>query len=476
MTAAATSQQVEAHEKRRVALVSVGAAVLLTAMKLVVGVATGSLGILAEAAHSALDLVAAIVTLFAVRASGRPADRDHAYGHGKVENLSALFETVLLLATCVWIIVEALQRLFVEEVVVDASFWAFAVMGVSIIVDINRSRMLDKAARKYDSQALEADALHFSTDIWSSTVVIIGLALVRLSATLGIPWLAKADAVAALGVAGIVVWVSLQLGRRTLAGLLDETPATMSEEIGRAAQVAGVLEVGRVRVRRSGPDAFADVTVVLNPETAVDRAHDIAGEVEAAVQAVVPRADVTVHVEPPGGALPDEAGLVRALALEAGLGVHSLRFYDLAGGGALELHLEAPDRLTLAEAHARVSAFEAALRARLPGVDRITSHIEPAGLGETRMRVAPEDEEMVREVLSSLPVELGVEFTPHDLQVTRGDGAGIAVSFHCLLDDLMTVAVAHLVAERIETRLRQRLPGLGRVTIHVEPAGEEVAW
>ncbi len=247
------------REKRWAALTSVLAAVFLTLMKLVVGILTGSLGILAEAAHSALDLVAAAVTLFAVRVSGRPADQEHSYGHGKVENLSALFETLLLLVTCVWIIYEAIQRLFFKSVEVDPSIWAFLVMFIAIVVDFSRSRMLYRVAKKYDSQALEADALHFSTDIWSSSVVIGGLVLVVISQRFGIPWLAKADSVAAIGVAGIVVWVSLQLGQRTVMALLDGVPASLRDAVFRAVRVPGVVEVKQVRVRRSGPEAFADV-------------------------------------------------------------------------------------------------------------------------------------------------------------------------------------------------------------------------
>ena len=257
-------QQQADREKHRAALSSVLAAIFLTLVKLVVGLLTGSLGILAEVAHSGLDLVAAAVTLFAVRVSGRPADREHTYGHGKVENLSALFETLLLLVTCVWIIYEAIQRLFFEEVVVEVTIWAFLVMFVSIVIDFSRSRMLSRVAKKYDSQALEADALHFSTDIWSSSVVIAGLTLVVISDWLGIPWLAKADAVAAMGVAGIVIWVSLQLGRRTVMALLDGVPASERDAVLRAVRVPGVIEVRQVRVRRSGPEAFADVRLTVS--------------------------------------------------------------------------------------------------------------------------------------------------------------------------------------------------------------------
>jgi len=199
------------REKRFVAFSSVLAAVFLTAMKVAVGVSTGSIGILAEAAHSSLDLVAAVVTLWAVRSAGRPADPEHTYGHAKIENLSALFETALLLLTCLWIVYESIERLFFHPAHVEPTAWAFAVMSISIVVDVSRSRALARTAKKYGSQALEADALHFSTDVWSSAVVLLGLALVVVSHRTGVAWLAKADAVAALVVAAIVVALSLNL-------------------------------------------------------------------------------------------------------------------------------------------------------------------------------------------------------------------------------------------------------------------------
>ncbi|MHB8077780.1 MAG: cation diffusion facilitator family transporter [Candidatus Krumholzibacteriia bacterium] len=287
-----------AHEKRNVALSSVAGAVVLTGMKLIVGLMTGSLGILSEAAHSALDLVAAVVTFFAVRVSARPADREHTYGHGKVENLSALFETMLLLFTCVWIVREAIDRLFHRQVEVEATVWAFAVMVVSIVIDISRSRALSRVAKKYGSQALEADALHFSTDIWSSSVVLVGLALVVVAQRTGLLWLQRADAVAALGVAVIVVWVSIQLGRRTIAELLDEIPHGTRDEVQRALRLPGVTEVVRVRLRRSGPASFADVTLRVAHDTTLESGHAIADAAELTVQRLLPGADVMVHIEP----------------------------------------------------------------------------------------------------------------------------------------------------------------------------------
>src|SRR5512139_2528972 len=287
------------NEKRKAALSSVLAAIFLTTFKIIVGAATGSLGILAEAAHSALDLVAALVTFFAVRFSDRPPDEEHPYGHGKIENLSALIEAVLLLITSAWIIYEAINRLFFEDVAVDASFWAFLVMGVSIFVDYNRSRLLQRAAQKYNSQALEADALHFSTDIWSSSVVIVGLIGVKLAEWFpGLSFLSKADAIAAI-VAIIVIFVSLQMAKRTVQALLDTAPAKLSGEIKTAVEaVPGVVECHHVRVREAGPYLFVDAHVALAGNPPLSEAHDIVLKIEEVIRRIAPRSDVTVHADP----------------------------------------------------------------------------------------------------------------------------------------------------------------------------------
>ncbi len=287
-------------EKRSVALLSVLAAVGLTTFKLIVGLLTNSLGILAEAAHSGLDLVAAAMTYFAVRVSDKPPDTSHHFGHGKVENLSALFETLLLLLTSGWIIYEAIDRLFFHPAQVEASIWAFVVMGTSIVIDINRSKMLYKAARKYNSQALEADALHFSTDIWSSSVVILGLVGVTLARYLPhLDWMHAADSVAALVVAVIVIYVSGQLGWRTVSALLDTAPKGMVEKIEQAAsRVVGVVDAHAVRIRPSGAHWFIDMHVTMDGSVTLKEAHAATERIERAIQKHIAMADVTVHVEP----------------------------------------------------------------------------------------------------------------------------------------------------------------------------------
>ena len=286
--------------KQSAAFYSVIAAVGLTALKLIVGLATNSLGILAEAAHSGLDLVAAIVTLMAVSVSAKPPDSEHHYGHGKVENLSALFETLLLLVTCAWILYESAERLLFKNVQVDVSIWAFIIMISSIIVDYSRSRHLSRAAKTYQSQALEADALHFSTDIWSSAVVIMGLVIVKLGeSNPQFQQLTKADSIAAVMVACIVIYVSVRLGGRTVQGILDRAPPGLREQIKRSVEsLPGVYNCHEVRVRTSGGKFFIDMHVLLDSKQPLEEAHKLTEDIETTVKRIIPKADVTVHAEP----------------------------------------------------------------------------------------------------------------------------------------------------------------------------------
>src|SRR5512140_2666512 len=287
-------------EKRAAALSSVVAAIGLTSFKIVVGTLTNSLGILAEAAHSGLDLVAALMTFFAVSMSDKPPDKEHNFGHGKIENLSALFETVLLLATSAWIIYEAVNRLFFHPAKVEASVWSFVVMGTSIAIDYTRSRILYRAAKKYNSQALEADALHFSTDIWSSSVVILGLIGVTIARFVpSLKWMSEADAIAAMAVAAIVIFISGELGWRTIQALLDAAPKGAAENIVSSVKaMPGISDCHAVRIRPSGARWFVDLHVTMNGSTTLRASHAMTEKIEKKVHEILPNSDVTVHVEP----------------------------------------------------------------------------------------------------------------------------------------------------------------------------------
>ena len=287
-------------EKQWAAASSAIAALGLTGFKVVIGLVTGSLGILAEAAHSGLDLVAAIVTTFAVNKSGKPADREHPYGHGKIENVSAFFETVLLLATCFWIVSAAAKRIISGKLAIEVTIWSFLVMAISIIVDISRSRMLYRVAKKYNSQALEADALHFSTDIWSSAVVILGLFCVKLSEWFGgYEFLHYADALAAIVVGLIVIQLSVKMGIRAVAALLDTAPAGLDKKIVTTIEaLPDILDCHHVRVRSFGHQSFIDLHIHVDGNLSLNKVHRLTEEIESAIKKFVPSADVTVHPEP----------------------------------------------------------------------------------------------------------------------------------------------------------------------------------
>ncbi len=282
------------NEKKNVAGLSVIAAVFLTGFKLMIGLMTGSLGILSEALHSGLDLVAAVITWFAVKVSDKPADINHQYGHGKIENLSALIETILLLVTCAWIVYEALSRLLSGNTHIEVTIWSYIVVVSSIVIDFSRSRALSRVAKKHNSQALEADALHFSTDIWSSGVVLLGLICANLGYYM-------ADSIAALGVAIIVVYVSIKLGRRAIDALLDKAPPGMHKNVVRIlSNIPEIRSYHDLRVRTSGADYFVDVTIHVDPLLGIRQAHLVSTMVEDIICKNISRCKVQVHYEPDG--------------------------------------------------------------------------------------------------------------------------------------------------------------------------------
>ena len=455
-------------EKRTVAANSVFAAIAITVLKTVVGVGTGSLGILSEAAHSGLDLVAAIVTLFSVRISDKPADADHQYGHGKIENFSAFIETGLLLITCVVIIYEAVKRLFFHRVEIEPSWAAFAVMFVSIGVDYWRSRALGRIANKYDSQALQADALHFSTDIWSSAVVILGLALVVAGRRLGVPLLIMADPVAALFVAGVIVLVSSQLALKTVDALLDRAPAgARGKIIGAVSNVEGVLEVDRVRIRRAGNRYFADVSVGLARNVTFQRSGQVSEEVTRAVHEVLPNTDVVVHSVPRAASAENIFDRVRAVATRHNLNVHDVSIQDLDGKLHVEQHLELDENLPLKKAHDLVSELEARIRHDVPEVSSILTHIEsePSTIepGEQFQQHARLDE-LLKRVSGEFPEILDM----HDIQVKQVRDH-LYVACHCTFRDDLPLSRVHDVSTALEARFKQSAPEIFRVLIHPEP-------
>lgn len=453
-----------ANEKEQVALTSIAASAGLTVAKAVVGVSTGSLAILSEAGHSLIDLGATVMTYAAVRVSGRPADEEHHYGHGKIESVSALGETALLFLLSGVVIWEAIKRLIEhEEHVVVASAWAFGVILVSIVVDFFRARALTRTAEKTRSQALEADALHFSSDLWASLAVLVGLVGVRF----GLPW---ADSAAALTVAVLVCFAGWRLGRRTVDTLTDTAPQGATAQVTAiAAAIPGVVTVEHVRARGVGDKTFIDLAVAVSRTMPLDRVSALKAAVAAAICQQIPGAEPNVTADPV--ALDNETVLdrVMVIARNRALAVHHVTVHEIGDRLAVSLDLEVNGKLSLSAAHDLADKLEAAIAAELGPTVEVETHIEPLQSMETPGREAPAERvRAVEMALSELAPESRIIRDIHDVRVRETD-EGEIVNFHCRVDPGMSVQSVHEKVDALERALRERSPSIKRVIGHAEP-------
>lgn len=459
-------KQMMADPKERVAFSSVLAAVLLVSFKLYVGIMTNSLGILSEALHSGLDLMAAAITLAAVVSANKPADSDHHFGHGKVESFSALIETILLLLTCVWIFWEAAERIFVRGSHVEANAAAFLVMGMSIVVDLSRSRALYAVAKKYNSQALEADALHFSSDILSSSVVIIGLIFVYFGFPMG-------DPLAAIGVAILVIIVSLRLGKRTIDVLMDKAPEGKTEEIRKSIETIDGVKCERLRLRLAGARVFVDVKITLERNMPFELSHDLQSEVEAKVRQVIKDADVIVHADPRKSTDEDMRGelVIMASKTKGIAGAHNIEIHRIDKDIMVNMHIEMQSGISVKEAHETVSGFEGKAKQEL-NIKEISTHIESLTPSEIVGKDATDDCRQIVERIKKIAEEY-VKKHPqfkgcHDISVRFFDGKMI-VNLHCHISEEETLDRAHELATELENVIKSEIDGVYDVTTHVEP-------
>jgi cation diffusion facilitator family transporter len=450
--------------KEQVALTSIAASAALTVAKGVVGILTGSLAILSEAGHSLIDLGATVMTYLAVRVSGRPADEEHQYGHGKFESVSALAETALLFLLSGVVIWEAAKRLVEhEQHTVLANAWAFGVIAVSIGIDFFRSRALSHTAKATKSQALEADALHFSSDLWASLAVLIGLVGVRA----GLWW---ADSVAALAVAILICFAGWRLGRRTIDTLTDVAPAGAAEQVtAAAAKVPGVVAVEQVRARAVGEKIFIDLAVAVSRTMPLDRVSALKEEVAAAIRERLAGAETTVTTDPV--ALNNETVVdrVMVIARNRALAIHHVTVHDLKDRLAVSLDLEVGGRLSLREAHAIADGLESAIAAELGTAVEIDTHIEPLQPHRAAGREAPTERVKAVEItLAELAADGRTVRDVHDVRV-RETEEGEIVNFHCRVDPSLSVQEAHEKVDALERALKQRSPSIKRVIGHAEP-------
>ncbi len=455
------------QEKERVALTSILASGALTLAKAVVGLLTGSLAILSEAAHSLIDFGATVMTYFAVRISSKPADEEHHYGHGKVESITALAETALLFVLSGVVIWEASQRLFGGHGhAVEATALAFIVIAASVVVDFFRARLLYKVAHATASEALEADALHFGSDMWSSIAVLVGL----VGVAVGYAW---ADSAAALVVALFVCLAGWRLGRRTIDTLTDTAPPGAAGTISRAAgRMPGVVAVERVRARPVGDKLFVEIVVAVSRTLPLDRVETLKARVAEAIRAELPRAEVVVTTAP--RALDSETVQERVMvtARNLALAVHHVTVQAIAGGRlSVSLDLEVDRTLALGQAHEIASRLEAALRDELGPEVEVETHIEPLQPDDLPGRDAtPDRTALVRDALAEIEERTEFVGEVHDVRV-RETADGDIVNFHCLVDPALSVDTVHDKVDELERALRQRFPSIKRVIGHAEPRG-----
>ena len=444
--------------QRRTALVSVGAACLLIAIKLVAGIASSSLGLLAEAAHSGTDLAAALLTFFAVSVAVRPADRGHPFGHGKAQNLAALAEAGFLIVISLVIAAFAIARLAgAVEFDVDATWWTFAAIALVLAIDASRTTVSLRAARRYRSDALRANAFHFGSDFTGTLAVLAGLS----AAALGFP---EGDAIAALFVAVLVVVAATRLVRRNVNVLMDRSPSD-AEEAARLAISAldPPVELRRLRVREAGGSHFADVVIGIAPGAAVGQGHAAADRVEDALRERLPDADVVVHVEPRSveGEIRERA-LAAALCAPSVREIHNLTVLQVGEGVEISLHLKLPGDLTLDEAHDIAESVEQEILGAVPEARVVQTHLEPLAEVATAQEVA------IDETAIAQAVQDETGSPPRTLRFVRTDD-GIVAFLTLGLGGEASLADAHGRASAVEERVRSAVPEIADVVVHTEP-------
>ena len=458
--------------KRGAALQSVLAASGITLLKILTGLSTGSLGMLSEAAHSSIDLMASGMTLFSVRVSDRPADDDHTYGHGRVESLSAFVETGLMLGSSVWIVLEAVRRILRfhkgAPLNLHASIWPVVVLLLSVAVDWTRSRQLARVAREEHSQALAAEALHFGTDIWSSLAVLAGLGASFAGERFGIRSLELADPLAAVLVSGIILRVTWKLARETIDALLDATPPEMRDQMVDAIRgVEGVLFVHDVRMRRAGSRYFADVAVGIPRNTTFQRSEQIVFAATAAVQHVMPGTDVVVRTVPTAQVEESVFDRVRAVAQRSNYAIHDVTVQQVEDGLAVELHLELPEHMPLREAHETATRIEAEMRGEVPEIRSVITHIEAEeSTIETAERLA-NDRLLEGEVCRAAEAYPEIEDVHNIVALRKGDH--VQISCHCSMPDDLPMGTVHRIISQMEAAFLRTQPEVDRLLIHPEP-------
>ena len=457
------SNELMISEKRKVALFSVLAAIFLTAIKLAAGLLTMSLGLLTMAADSSLDIVAAVGIFFSVKISGKPADKEHTYGHGKVESLAAFLVTLLLIATCVWIIIEAINRIFFKTIEVQTTYYAFAVIIFSIFIDIWCWILLKKIAKKYNSQAIAANALRFSGDIYYSLVIIFGLVMVRF----GYPIV---DSIAAIGVAILIMIAGIKLGKTTIDTLLDRSPAGIKDNIYEIINhINGVQECDRIRIREAGNTYFIDLNIQLDQTLDLERAHEIMESVEEKVFSLFPNSDVVVHANPVKNNN-DIPHLIKHITGELNMPIeaHNIQSFEIKGKRFIDLHLRVPEDMNVKVAHDLADRLETEIEKSLVDKYEISVKLESSLTGRKDSKIPKYNIDRIEKRIKSLLSSIEQITQYHNLLI-KEENNKIYATVHCIYQDNMEMGKISELNHKIEDIIKVEFPVVVSVIIHSEP-------
>ncbi len=449
--------------KQQVAAISIAASASMAAIKFAVGVAIGSIALISEALHSSIDLIATIVTWIVVRVSDKPADAEHHYGHGKLESLSALGVIALLYILAGGIVVESYSRLREGAAPPTLTALPFVVLIVDIAVNFWRARALHKTAMETRSQALEADALHFASDVLGSFAVIIGLGL----AAFGYAW---GDAAAAIAVAVLISILGLRLGKSTIETLVDRAPDGAAEKAEDAIRaIPGMVDVERLRVRMVGARHFVDATVQVPRTYPIDRIDGIKRKAQDAVLNVLHDADLTFTAVPVARSNESVRDRIMVIARNSALAIHHVTVHDLGDKLTVSIDLEVDGDMPLHQAHDIAHGLEHAIRDEFGADVEVDTHIEPL---EPELPqgtdAAPARVEAIQHALAQYAADGGAIHDVHNVRV-RDTEAGEIVNFHCRAVPSMSVIEVHHKVDEIERALRRAFPTVKRVISHAEP-------
>ncbi len=466
-----TEELVERRAKRRVTIISLATACLLILLKLSAGLATGYLTLISEALHSSLDALVTIITFFSIRYAERPADSDHAYGHGKAENLAAFTESLLLFFAIFLILKEVVERLFVKSVVITPNIWAVAVLIVSVLCDIQRSRALRKIATRYKSPAIEADAVHFRADFVTSAIALSGILVTYIAQKAGIggSFYTFVDVITTCVILTVVIRMVLRILFKSAGVLLDRTApeqAALIKDI--VAEMPEVIDVEKVRTREAGKQTFVDLTVDIDRNLSVESSYSIGKQVEEKIKSEIKDVDVVLQMKPVARETESIAERIRSLGAKEGYNLHHITVHDVEGTLHVDLDLEVEGGVRLAEAHATSEYLEAKIRKDNPAISEINTHVDwrkPSPIHEV---IVDHDQSLVKAIEAILHEKEEI-LSCKRISVEEEAPGELFLTIHCTMNADDTAEMVQAVSEDLEKRIKERMQKVTRVIIHVEP-------